>query len=294
MLTETALRLELHRRGKVEVLEVQADRALVGSGAHCDVRLAPDEAALEQLAVETRDDEIFVKVRSFDPPCLLNGAPFLETRLSPDALIELGQVALSVRLIAATQGKRPTSKRGSETHPALQALGLVGLALGFYMVLDRPPELESALETSASPPRQLVEAHTDCPHSDVAAARSLAEESLRDADNKRERSPFYPRDGLAAVPLYQRAAACFARAEEAGLAREAQAAAARLRARLGDELHVRHVRIERLISQQKYDVLKHEVLLAAELVQDKSHPYAAWLSALARESEVRRADERGR
>ena len=42
MLKESALRIELHRRSKLEVLELPTDRALVGSGAHCDVRLAPD------------------------------------------------------------------------------------------------------------------------------------------------------------------------------------------------------------------------------------------------------------
>jgi hypothetical protein len=52
------------------------------------------------------------------------------------------------------------------------------------------------------------------------------------------------------------------------------------------------VRIERFIAQEKYDALRHEVLLAAELVQDKSGPYAAWLSALSRETELRRDDAR--
>ena len=54
MFTEGALRIELHRGSKITALEIQAERALIGSGAHCDVRLAPDEAAIEQLSLRYR------------------------------------------------------------------------------------------------------------------------------------------------------------------------------------------------------------------------------------------------
>src|SRR5688572_25664833 len=98
MFSENALRIELHRRGAVQVLDVQADRALVGSGAHCDLRLSPDEAAVEQLTIEARDDEVYAKVRALEPACRLNGAPFLEGRLTPDSMLELSGVALRVTL----------------------------------------------------------------------------------------------------------------------------------------------------------------------------------------------------
>jgi hypothetical protein len=293
MLKESALKIELHRRGKVEQLELQTDRALVGSGAHCDVRLAPDEAAVEQLVVESRDDEVFVRVYSFDPPCRLNGAPFLEGRLSPDSLIEFGPVALRVELTELSQGVKPAQQAAAGTHPAIQALALVGLALGFYFVLNRMPPPESALSSAEQPPALFAEQPRECPHSDLEAARSLAEQDHLDADNRRERSPFYPRDGLLAVPLYERAAACYARVGEAAAASEARTAAAALRTRMSDEFHVRQVRIERFIAQEKLDALRREVLLAAEFVEDKSHPYAHWLSALGREAEVR-TQARGR
>jgi hypothetical protein len=287
MLKESALKIELHRRGKVELLELQTDRALVGSGAHCDVRLAPDEAAVEQLAVESRDEEIFVRVYSFEPPCRLNGAPFLEGRLSPDSLIEFGPVALRVALTELSQGAQPAQKAAAGTSPAVQALALIGLALGFYFVLNRRPEAESALSSAETPPALFEAQPRDCPHADLEAARSLAEQDHLDADNRRERSPFYPRDGLLAVPLYERAAACYERAGERNAARETREAAAALRRRMSDEFHVRQVRIERFIAQEKLDALRREVLLTAEFVEDKAHPYSHWLSALAREAEVR-------
>lgn len=291
MLTESALILELHRNGKQELHEVQADRALVGSGAHCDVRLPPDQAAVEQLVIEARDEEIFVKVSSFEPPCRLNGAPFLEARLTPDSVIELGPLALRVRLGALEQQNKPAKKVASQSHPAVQALGLIGVAAGLYYVLDTPPEEESALLRAATPPALFAGAGHDCPHAEPGAARSQAEQDHVDAENKRERSPFYARDGLAAVPLYERAAACYERAGLPGLAREARTAAGSLRQRMADELHVRHVRIERFIAQEKFGPLRRELRLAAEFVQDKSHPYAHWLAAVARETEVRTKSE---
>jgi hypothetical protein len=292
MLADSALRLELHRRGKVEVLEVQADRALVGSGAHCDVRLLPDEAAVEQLIIELRDEEIFVKVCSFEPPSLLNGAPFVEARLSADALVEMGQVALRVKRTELSASAKVSTKPGSETHPIVQALGLVGLAFGFYYVLNHKPAFDSALDSVVSPPTLFARHGSACPQSAQEAAGALADESLRDAENKRERAPFYPRDGLAAVSSYERAAVCFELAGRPREAREAREAAAPLKQRMRDEQHVRHVRIERFIAQEKYDALRHEVLIAAELVHDKGDPYAAWLSALARETELRRDSQR--
>ena len=288
MLNETALQIDLHRNGQVEVLEVQADRALVGSGAHCDVRLAPDESAVEQLILEAKDEAVVVKVCSFEPPCRLNGAPFFEGKVSPDALIEFGPVALRVRLTEITQRAQPAKKAASHTHPLVQALALVGLAVGFYYALEAPPAAESALRSAATPPELFAQTKPVCPHDDAEAARSLAIQDALDAENKRERSPFYARDGLSAVPLYERAAACFERVGLQEAADDARDSARALKRRMSDELHVRHVRIERLIAQEKFDALRHEVRLAAEFVQDKSsHPYAHWLSALARESEVR-------
>lgn len=291
MLTESALVLELHKNGKQELHEVQADRALVGSGAHCDVRLPPDQAAVEQLLIEARDEEIFVKVCAFEPPCRLNGAPFLEARLSPDSVIELGKLALRVRLGELKQANKPAKKVVSQSHPAVQALGLIGVAAGLYFVLDTPPEEESALTRAATPPALFGEAGPDCPHGDPAAARSQAMQDHMDAENKRERSPFYARDGLLAVPLYERAAACYERAGLSELARETRSAAGNLKRRMADELHVRHVRIERFIAQEKFEPLRRELRLASEFVQDRSHPYAHWLAAVARETEVRTKTE---
>jgi hypothetical protein len=293
MFTENALRIELHRRGVIQVLEVQADRALLGSGAHCDLRLAPDEAAVEQLTIEARDEQVYATVRALEPACRLNGAPFLEGRLSPDSLLELGGVTLRVTLAELKDAARPAKKASSQTHPAVQGLGLVAVAAGLYYVLDKPVEQASALAQTVNPPALFAAAQPRCPQGDAEAARSLADQEREDAESKAERAPFYPSDGLHAVHLYERSAACHEQAGDGEAARDARDAAARLKRQLEDELHVRHLRLERFLVQAKYDEVWRELQMVSEFVADKSHPYAHWLSAVKREIEVRNQVRKG-
>jgi hypothetical protein len=117
---------------------------------------------------------------------------------------------------------------------------------------------------------------------------AAAAQALVDAENKRERSPFVASDGLRAVELYTRAAACLRSANDEQAARAAEQSAASLRTRLADELHVRHVRIERLLAQQKYAYIRPEVRNVQELVPDQTSLYASWLSRVEREAELRK------
>ncbi|MET0342857.1 MAG: hypothetical protein ABW252_17760 [Polyangiales bacterium] len=285
MFSEGALRIEVHRGGKVSVLDVQSDRARVGSGAHCDVRLAPDEGAIEQLAVEARDEEVHVRVLALQHPCLLNGAPFIEGRIPETATLELGGVLLRMKFVP---GAVKPEKRGGKasTPPALQALALVGLAVGFYFVLGNKGLDGSPLGTGMAEPPKLALGEEACSQSERPAAYALAEESLLAAEARRERAPFYARDGLSAVRLFLRAASCYERAGDGRAAGDARAAASELHARLSDELHVRHVRLERLLAEQRYADAKRESQIISEYVADPSAPYSQWLSAVVREGEL--------
>lgn len=293
MFDENAIRIELHRRGKVEPIEIQQSRVLVGSGAHCDLRLSPEEAAIEQLVIEARDDAIHVRVTAFDPPCKLNGAPFLEGKLSADAMLELSAgTALRVTATALVATTKQSKKNSAQTPPAVQAAGLLAVAVGLYFSLQRPVEAAGVLESAATPPALAELSEQTCPQSDPMAAGALAQRLLADADSKRERSPFYASDGLIAVRGYLRAAACFSQAADPRAAEDARLASKQLKTRLADELHARHVRLERLLAEQKYADVRREVRLVHELVEDRSHPYASWLSQVEREAEIRTSNQK--
>lgn len=293
MLTQSALKIELHRRGKIQSFELQAERALVGSGSHCDLRLHQEEAAVEQLVLELRDESVHAEALAFEPPCLLNGAPFFGGRLSPDSLLELGAgVALRVESVASSSARaRPTSS--ARTHPAVQGLGLLLVLGGLLSMLFDPRSEASVLAETVSPP-ELPSYHAECSHGDQVQAAAAAAQALADAENKRERSPFVASDGLRAVELYARASGCLRVAGDEQAARVAERAALSLRKRLADELHVRHVRIERLLAEEKYASIPLEVRSVQELVPDRAHPYAGWLSRIEREAELRNNDRERR
>jgi hypothetical protein len=286
MFTEGALRIEVHRGTKVTVLDVQSDRALIGSGAHCDVRLAPDEAAIEQLTVETIDEGVYAKTVAIDRPCLLNGAPFLEGRVPPTAMLELGPVLLCVKY-APREGQEKKKKASKSATPAgVQALALVGLAVGFYYVLGNSANGTILGEFGVVSPPTLRVTAEPCPQADPVSAHSIAEESLAAAEMKRERAPFYPSDGLSAVRLFRRAAGCLRGASAEAAARDAEDAADRLQQRLADELHVRHVRLERMLAEQKFAEAKREGTLITQFIADPTNAYSQWLSAVVREGEL--------
>jgi hypothetical protein len=289
MFEEGALRIELHRGNKRQLFEIQASRALVGSGAHCDVRLAPDEAAIEQLTVETLDEDVFARSLSLDRACLINGSAFLEGRVPPDAMLELGGVLIRVQ--HATRQSDQGQKKSNAAPPARQALMLLGLALAsWYVFTHRRVHHDLFGDQVVSPPA-LVATEEHCPQSAPRVAASLALESLRAAEVKRERAPFYASDGLSAVQLFSRAADCYSRAGDEPAAASAREASEQLRRRLADELHVRHVRLERLISEQNYGELKREGQMIAEYVSDSSSEYSQWLSAVVREGELKTRKE---
>jgi len=286
MFTEGALSIEIHRGTKVAVLDVQSDRALIGSGAHCDVRLAPDEAAVEQLTVETIDEGVYAKTVAIDRPCLLNGAPFLEGRVAPTAMLEIGPVVICVKYAPREGQEKKKHTNKSATPAGLQAVALVGLAVGFYYVLGSPADGSSLRDFGVVSPPSLSVAVEPCPQADAVAARSIAHESLVAADMKRERAPFYPSDGLSAVKLFRRAAGCLRESNAEASARDAEEAADRLLQKLADELHVRHVRLERMLAEQKFADAKREGKLITEFIADPTNAYSQWLSAVVREGEL--------
>ena len=110
---------------------------------------------------------------------------------------------------------------------------------------------------------------------------------MRGAQLQRERAPFHPRDGIAAVARYEEASACFKRLELQADANSADRAATGLRRALSDEFHLRHVRLERLLKIKKYDAAQREVRVLQDFVARRGGPYVQWLAAVQRELNTR-------
>src|SRR4051794_36261511 len=94
--------------GNQRELGVDSDVAQLGSGAHCEIRLPPEQAAPEQLRIEARAGGVFAEVRSLSPATLLNGVPFTQGRLLPESRLQIGNFQVSV--VATNSGVERRAK----------------------------------------------------------------------------------------------------------------------------------------------------------------------------------------
>jgi len=87
--------------GSKEVVVVDNTIARIGHGAHCEVRLALDQAASEHVLVEGVDGAIRVSSLA-EPAPMLNGAPLTGKRSieGSNAVLELNAVLINIGAIA--------------------------------------------------------------------------------------------------------------------------------------------------------------------------------------------------
>jgi len=292
MLTGTFKIVITHPGGRREELAVDAERVLVGSGAHCEIRLPQGVAAVEQLVIEARSGGVFVEARSLDPMPELNGSPFTQGRLLPDAVIGIGPLSLTVQLIEIERGATARKEQGEKTSPAVYAAALLGFPLCLFIILHKAPE--TALKMPTQPPALWASSVANCPQTQTASALAFAEQQLTSAESKEERSPFYPEDGISAVKAFQLASTCFRGADEPDQATDAEQAAAQLKKRVSDDFHIHQVRLERALSTKNYESARTEVRILRAFLGGALGEYTNWLSVLDRQIEVKFAAKKGK
>ncbi len=273
----------------VRHLTVDAETALVGSGAHCEVRLGADDADREHLFLRAETGgAVFAIARSQKPPPMLNGVPFAQGKLLPEAVIRVGRAELTVTAVETSLSPRAAAGRRETSNPVVYVIGAIGFPLAFYWLLTMQPP-ERGLPASVPPP-QLFETTTEparCPEDDGRAAAILGEKALLEAESGRERAPFNAEDGISAVSSFERAAACFKAAGSPAANDEATSGATALRGQLNDEFHVHRVRLERALATRRYEDARTEVRLLLSFVGRRSTDYTRWLSDLDRQIELK-------
>src|SRR6266545_461569 len=245
--------------GRREQISVDSDSAKVGSGAHCEVRLPPEHAAVEHLSIETRQGAVFAEARTLSPPPTMNGLPFTHGRLLPESVVMVGQIGLSISLLQLSDEvevkKRSTGRSSPHKYVLLAAIVLFGVV--YFVNKYRRPD--SSVEMPLGTPELWPQAEVNCPQQSKEPALAFAFDQRLRADTKRERSPFAPEDGVTAVPLYLRAAACFRMAGHPDEERESIADATSLRRRLSDDFHLNQLRLERALDTQQWELARHQI-----------------------------------
>jgi len=268
--------------GSKDSLQTDAERVLIGRGAHCDIRLPDGACAVEHVAIEIAPASLRIIARAFTPPPTLNGNAFEEATVAEDALLGIGEIAIRLSR-AEAPGEKPAIKKDGGS-VAVRAVGLVALLLLAGMLSFRASRTTDTAPTLV--PELWSESAARCPMSTTGQARAFAVEKRIVADGKRERHPFYASDGVEAVGLYQTAAACFEQAGEAASAEELRSLARQLRADVNDDFRVRRLRLERALEAHQDEVTVRELVMLRTLMMGKQGPYIDWINRLARKLAV--------
>lgn len=261
---------------------VDEPHALLGSAAHCDVRLGPDRVAPEQLMFELRNGAVFAQLRAIRPQVLLNHAPFHNGRMRDDTVLTIGTLEIRATVEQRFHAAKKNSENGVKpTFVASVALLMVLVVLAVFKLTQKPPR------PKAPPaPALFADVTPTCPEQEGDAAIPAAFELLAQAESKRERAPFLPEEGLEAVLRFRAAAACFEVAGELAEAKAAQKSANNLQALVERDYHLHQVRLYRAIVSSDFNLLRAETAVLAEYVKNVPGPYGEWLDNLQRDLEV--------
>jgi hypothetical protein len=267
--------------GGEDSLVVQCDRLVIGSGAHCEVRLPADACAVEHVELTLDAGRVYARARAFEPPPTIGGSPFVQGFVDPG--VEIGIGALRI-LAGPAEGGGPAAagdaakKKGSTLRLAM--LGGVGVLL--LALLNQQVEGAAKAASPAVAPPLWGAPVAACPQAAPAQAQALAEEKMHVAQGKRERRPFHVQDGVAAVPLFELASACFEAAGDAPMAAAARQAATDLRARVNEDYHAHQVRLEHALNVKDTPTVLHEATALRAMTDGIAGPYVGWLADVQR------------
>ena len=272
--------------GQVDQLTMEAERVLMGSGAHCEIRLPVDQARVEHVLVELGPAGIFVRALNFEPPPTINGVPFQQAPLPPNAVLGVGNVQITIELVEGAAGGKAADKSKKKTSMTSVLAMAVILPLGGYMILgddgtdhDKKPAPKSAPELWAAPV-------TSCPYTGPQAL-AFAREKMAVADAKRERRPFHVQDGVQAVPTYEAAAVCFRAGGDPASGNLADESAKFLRRDITDDFRTRRVRLDHALNVDDYANARKEIRVLLQFTEGKSGDYVTWLSNLDRKLKLK-------
>ncbi len=272
--------------GQLEQLSIESERVLIGSGAHCEIRLPLAEARVEHVLIELGPAGVFARALSFEPPPTINNVPFTQAPLPPGAMLGVSGTQIYIELVegAAAGGAQQAKKKSSPV--MLIALLLMVPAAG-YLFFGDDVGFGEPEETTAQPPELWGPPAAQCPQADPATALGFARERMALADAKRERRPFHVQDGVSAVPTYETAAACFRAGGDQASGHLADESAKYLRREMTDDFRMRRVRLEHALATEDYVSAQKEVRVLLQFVEGKSGDYVTWLSNLERKLKLK-------
>lgn len=280
-----------HPDGRVEQLTIDGDRALIGSGAHCEIRLPIDQAGIEHVLIQVSPAGVFAEARSFQPAPTINGAEFTRSQVVPGSVLGVGYTQIAITIVDLVGQAAVTTKKENKVSPLTLVLAAVIVPASIYSMFFAKPKSEGA-----PPPREIPELWeapiTNCPERSPEQARAVAEQRLAVALSKQERRPFYVQDGVAAVPLYETASACFKVAGDARFSKFAANRGDLLRREVAEDFRTHRVRLEYALSRKNWELAQKEVGVLLAFLEGQQSQYVNWLSDLERRLRLKYGDDK--
>ena len=256
-------------------LVVDADRAVLGSGPHCELRLPPDLVAREQLVLVAAGGTVRFEVRSQDNATCLRGVVASAGELGPTDVLHVGTLTLTAVAVSLSDQSRRFP---------LELLALVPAVLVLVLALNlSAPATAAGLPPNAPPLFQ--DDVAICSALDPPEAGHIARQRQALAHAKWERGPFSAADSVEAVSHFRAAAACFRVAGDEGSSHAAAAKAGALRSKLEDEYLTRRTRLEHAFVERDTAGIHRELPWLVSTTAHLGGPYVNWL-----EQEMRRAN----
>jgi hypothetical protein len=275
-----------HPNGQIEHLNVDGERVMIGAGAHCEIRLPVDQAALEAVLVQQTAAGVYAKALSFEPPPTLNNTPFSQAPVQAESVLGIGQMQIYVTISEEGGGTAVVSKQKAKASPLTVVLAALCALAGAYYLFAGDEQADNGLQPQQVP--DLWEAAAQvCPQSAPEQAIARAHEVQQVADARRERRPFHVQDGVAAVPLYELASSCYQRGGDQPRATETANAAAALKAEMQQDFRTHRVRLDHLLTIKDWVSARREVRVLLAYMAGKQGDYVTWLSNLDRQLKLK-------
>ncbi len=269
--------------GPMPALTVQHNRVVIGSGAHCEVQLPVEHAAVEHVELTIVNGRVYARARVFEPAPTIGGSPFVQTFVEPGVPIGVGPF----RIIASPIAVAGSAQQTASTSLFRSPVGVAAVLLtGFIVVASLVKKGDGDSSASVAAPALWSAPTSTCPQTAPPQALALAVERERVAEGKRERRPFHVQDGVAAVAVFETASACFALGGDPESAAAAARSAQTLRDKVQEDYHAHQVRLEHALLVKDSVVAQREVKVLRAFTEAASGPYVVWLSNLDRQLQL--------
>ncbi|MBL8607627.1 MAG: hypothetical protein JNL38_09915 [Myxococcales bacterium] len=279
-----------HPSGQVDQINVEGERVVIGSGAHCEIRLPIDQARVEHVLIELAPAGVFARALSFEPAPTINNIPFTQAPLPPESVLGVNQMQIYVMVADGAAGGLSVQQQKKKTSPITLIAVVLMLPAGLYVLFsddDKGPTAKMPKE----PPDLWGAPVAACPQAG-AAALTLGREKMIIADAKRERRPFHVQDGVQAVPLYELSGACFRAGGDQATAQYADDTARFLRQEINNDYRTQRVRLEHDISVEDWQGAQKCVRLLQQYTEGKTGDYVTWLAQVDRKLKVKAANQK--